>query len=101
MPQVAKGKRKVNFRKALMAADQVDYIKAGEFIAQLEKREWFDEQRHTFVKFFRHWWSENLSKIRGEAGRKGGASQKQKLLTQRCDMPAQDFNSLTPCFCFQ
>ncbi len=72
MPGVAKGKRKVNFRKALMAADGLNHIKAGERIDKLEKREWFIEQRKALEGFYARWWNRYLSDERSKAGHKGG-----------------------------
>jgi len=72
MQGVAKGNRKVNFRKALMTADGLDNIKAGEKIAELEKREWFTEQSKTLKRFYETWWNKHLSDERSKAGHIGG-----------------------------
>jgi hypothetical protein len=68
MPKVAKGKRTVNFRKALMAADGSDFIEAGDKITILQNRKWFTEQRKSLENFFVKWWKKHLTDERSKAG---------------------------------
>jgi hypothetical protein len=83
MPNVRKGNRKVNFRKALMAADGLDNIKAGDKIAELEKREWFKEQRQPFAIFFERWRKKQSSR----AGRKGATKRWSQRRRHKANAP--------------
>jgi hypothetical protein len=70
MPDNSPSQRETKFRHALMAADHIDTVKAGEQMAQLKERQWFTAQKKHLQEFFDTHWKNYLKVQRSKSGRK-------------------------------
>lgn len=70
MPNNSPSQRETKFRHALMAADHIDTVKAGEQMSQLKERQWFNLQKKHLQEFFDTHWKNYLKVQRSKSGRK-------------------------------